>query len=308
MTPFGSKANADSDLLQLRRAAEVAAHAGGAVVAERFRLPERDGRPTEFRTKGRGDYISETDVMSEETIREALAVSAPGIPFFGEELGGEHGERSEQHSERSEQSQRGEMGSVGWIVDPLDGTTNFLHGFPVVGVSVALVEDGRPLVGVVHAPLLGETYSAHLGGGTHRWNGSPGGGVGGTPVRVSGRPAAQAVCATGFPFKSRDRMGEHGRAMRAILDHVEDLRRPGAASLDLAWTAAGIFEGFFELGLGPWDVAAGALLVTEAGGVVTDWHGDDRRWLATGDILAGSPEVHATLLDLIRATREGTDP
>ncbi len=161
----------------------------------------------------------------------------------------------------------GERGDVGWFVDPLDGTANFLHGFPAVGVSVALVQLGVPVVGVVHAPLLGITYSASRGGGAF---------ADGERMTVSERDAERAICATGFPFRAKaDRLDEYLPVFEAALRRFEDLRRAGAASLDLAWTAAGVFDGYFEQALGPWDVAAGALLVREAGGVVTDWSGDD---------------------------------
>ncbi|MGH9042926.1 MAG: inositol monophosphatase family protein, partial [Acidimicrobiia bacterium] len=176
-----------------------------------------------------------------------------------------------------------------WVVDPLDGTANFLHGFPVVGVSVALVDGGRPVAGVVHAPLLGETYTAAAGAGAWR---------DGRRLAVAGRGVERAICATGFPFKIKHRLPEYRRVFDGMFLAGEDLRRPGAASLDLAWTAAGVFDGFFELGLGPWDVAAGALLIIEAGGIVTDWAGDPEAWFASGDILAGPAPVHRTLLDL----------
>jgi myo-inositol-1(or 4)-monophosphatase len=183
---------------------------------------------------------------------------------------------------------------VGWFVDPLDGTANFLHGFPAVGVSVALVQHGVPVVGVVHAPLLGVTYTASKGGGAF---------ANGEPVTVSERDAERAICATGFPFRAKaDRLDEYLPVFEAALLRFEDLRRAGSASLDLAWTAAGVFDGYFEQALGPWDVAAGALLVREAGGVVTDWSGDDRAWLTSGDIVAGPPAVHASVLELTRVT------
>jgi myo-inositol-1(or 4)-monophosphatase len=178
---------------------------------------------------------------------------------------------------------------LGWVVDPLDGTANFLHGFRIVAVSVALVEAGRPVAGVVHAPLLGETYTGARGLGAFR---------NGTALRVSLREPARAICATGFPFKIKHRLPEYRRLFEAAFITFEDLRRPGAASLDLAWTAAGIFDGFFELGLGAWDVAAGALLIEEAGGVVSDWRGDSADWLRSGDILAAPAPVHRVLLEL----------
>jgi myo-inositol-1(or 4)-monophosphatase len=253
------------DLARLGAAAEAAARLGGRVVAEHF-----GGLTAGVVSKAPGDYVSEVDLRSEETVREALARDAPGIDFFGEEGGGSRGD-------------------LGWVVDPLDGTANFLHGFPIVGVSVALVEAGRPVAGAVHAPMLGETYTAVRGGGAFR------------DGRVSDRPPASAISSTGFPFKRKHRLDDYRRVFEGAFLRLEDLRRAGAASLDLAWTAAGVFDGFFEIGLGTWDVAAGALLVTEAGGVVTDWAGDDEAWLASGDILAGPPPVHQVLLDLARS-------
>jgi myo-inositol-1(or 4)-monophosphatase len=254
------------DLAALERAAEAAARAGGDVVVAGF------GDPANAREKSAGDWVSDVDTTSERAVAAILAEAAPGIAFFGEETGGERA-------------------ALGWICDPLDGTANFLHGFPAVGVSVALVEDGVPVVGVVHAPLFATTYRATMGGGAFR---------DGVALRVSTRAPEHAMVATGFPFRYEELkdpyLGVFGRA----LHRFEDLRRGGAASLDLAWTAAGVFDGFFELRLGPWDVAAGALLVREAGGVVTDWAGDDRAWLDSGNIVVGPPGVHAAVLELIR--------
>lgn len=237
-------------------------------------MADRFGAPRGAREKAPGDWVSEADTDSEYTVRAALERAAPGIPFFGEETGGERAAR-------------------GWLVDPLDGTANFLHGFPVVGVSVALLEDGRPAVGVVHAPLLGDTYTATREGGAFR---------NGEPIRVSERAPSRSICATGFPFRHKELASRYLAMFGAALADFEDLRRAGAASLDLAWTAAGVLDGYFELALGPWDVAAGALLVEEAGGTVSDWTGDREQWLASGDIVAGSPEVHGMLVALARRT------
>ena len=256
----------DVDLNDLARIAESAARAGGEIVLAGF------DDPANVREKSPGDWVSDVDTSSERAIQALLADAAPSIPFFGEESGGTRAE-------------------LGWICDPLDGTANFLHGFPAVGVSIALVRDGVPIVGVVHAPLLQDTYRATLGGGATR---------NGTALHVSRREPARAMVATGFPFRHRDLkdpyLGIFGRALRTF----EDLRRAGAASLDLAWTAAGVFDGYFELRLGPWDVAAGALLVREAGGIVTDWTGDDRAWLDSGDIVVGPAAVHSAILALAR--------
>lgn len=255
------------DLPALLRAADIAARAGGAIVADRF------GSTGDARLKAPGDWVSEADTSSEAAVRDALERHAPGLPFFGEEGGGARGE-------------------TGWLVDPLDGTANFLHGFPAVGVSVALVENGAPLVGVVHAPLLGDTYTARRGEGAFR---------NGDPITVSARDTARAICATGFPFRAKaERLDEYLPVFEAAMRQFEDLRRAGSASLDLAWTAAGVFDGYFEQALGPWDVAAGALLVREAGGIVTDWSGDEHAWLDSGDIVAGPPAIHAALLELTK--------
>jgi myo-inositol-1(or 4)-monophosphatase len=226
-----------------------------------------------------GDYVTDVDLASEATIVEFLATQTPDIPVHGEEGGGQTGERY-------------------WVVDPLDGTTNFAHGFPAVGVSVALIEHGRPIAGSVCAPFLGTTYSGARGEGA--WVSRHGE----EPVRVgvSQRDPSHAVVATGFPFRRKARLLEgYLMTMTAALARFEDLRRPGAASLDLAWVAEGVFDGFFELSLGAWDVAAGGVLIEEAGGVVTDWEGGTG-WLA-GDILAGPPAVHAELLGLATMTR-----
>lgn len=256
----------DLDLDALLEAALTGARTGGAIVSEAF------GAAVEAREKAPGDWVSQTDTASERAIRQVLADAAPDIPFFGEEEGGDRG-------------------PVGWLVDPVDGTANFLHRFPVVAVSVALVVDDDPVVGVVHAPMLGDTFTARQRGGAHR---------NGLPIRVSDRPPNQAILATGTPFRAKStRLAEYLGVFERALLGFEDLRRAGAASLDLAWTAAGTFDGYFEAALGPWDVAAGALLVREAGGLITDWRGDERAWLRSGDVVAAPPALHARLLALV---------
>ncbi len=221
-----------------------------------------------------GDYVTDVDLASEEAIAAFLATETPEIPVHGEEGGGQTGERY-------------------WVVDPLDGTTNFAHGFPAVGVSVALVERGLPITGAVCTPFLGTTYVAGRGEGC--WVRRDG--VDPSRLSVSDRPASRAVVATGFPFRRKARLLQgYLITMTAALARFEDLRRPGAASLDLAWVAEGVFDGFFELALGPWDVAAGGLLIQEAGGVVTDWSGGPD-WMR-GDIMAGPVAIHAELLTL----------
>jgi myo-inositol-1(or 4)-monophosphatase len=258
-------------LEELRDLAAAAAETGGRVVREGA------GRGAEAFGKGLpGDYVTEVDLASERTIRRMLEQATPDVPVVGEESGGEGGDRY-------------------WLVDPLDGTVNYLHGFWAVGVSVALVEDGRPVAGAVHGPLLGTTWTASVGGGAWRRQGDGAS----EAIRVAEREVERAVVGTGFPFRHKGLVARYLEAFATAFGRFEDLRRPGAAALDLAWVADGTFDGFFELTLGPWDVAAGAVLIREAGGVVTDWSGGPS--FLRGDILAGSPAVHAALLEVVGA-------
>jgi myo-inositol-1(or 4)-monophosphatase len=232
-------------------------------------------RPGEL--KSAGNYVTESDRDSEAAIVELLAREAPGIAILAEESGGVR------------------AGTI-WAVDPLDGTTNFTRGLPMVGVSVALLRDGLPELGVVIAPWLGLEFAAERGRGA-TLNGDP------LPRLDAGQSGA-AVVATGFPFKAKQRLGRYLPVFGGALERFEDLRRAGAASLDLAWTASASLDGFFELSLEVWDVAAGAALVLEVGGAVTDWAGGPG-WLETGDILAGPPAIHQALLELAGQAPKG---
>ena len=252
------------DLDALLVAADQAARAGGEIVRAHF------GSPPDVREKAPGDWVTEADLASETAVREVLERET-GLPVFGEEFGGDRADTC-------------------WLVDPLDGTANFLHGLEAVGVSVGLIVDGEPVVGVVHAPLLSRTYAARKGGGAFRDE---------RRIHVSDRRPEQAIVATGFPFRRKELLGVYEPAFAAALHRFEDIRRVGGASLDLCWTAEGVFDGYFELRLGPWDVAAGGLIVREAGGVVTDWAGDGSAWLTSGDIVAGPPDVHAVLAEIV---------
>jgi myo-inositol-1(or 4)-monophosphatase len=258
----------------LAEVALAAALAGAAAIRQAPRDPGDEGEPER---KGRsGDYVTDTDRASEHAIAEVLR-SETGLPVLGEEEGGDRAERY-------------------WVVDPLDGTTNFIHGLPVVGVSVALVDRDRPAAGAVHAPFLGSSWVGARGSGAEVRDGR----APARPLRVSARDPDEAVVGTGFPFRRKDVLDRYLAMFGAALERFEDLRRPGAASLDLAWTAAGVFDGFFELGLSAWDVAAGGLLIEEAGGRVTDWSGGPD--YLSGDILAGPPAVHEVLLRLAAET------
>lgn len=257
-----SEQAASVDLDLALAAAKFAAQAGGALIRTAgigFQHPE---------IKGAGDYVTAVDRQSEALVVRILSAAFPGLAVLGEEGGGEEIR-------------------TGWVVDPLDGTTNFIRGLPLVGVSIALLVEGLPVVGSVHAPFLGWTYSAQVGKGAFDERGQC--------LRVRQGEPRRAVVSTGFPFKTKERMARQLRALGLALQSVEDGRGTGAASLDLALTAAGVFDGYFELGLRVWDLAAGALLVTEAGGVVSDWEGGQTQ-LETGDIVAGAAQVHAALL------------
>jgi myo-inositol-1(or 4)-monophosphatase len=243
-----------------------AARAGARVLIEGG-LP-RPGVAAE--QKGAGDYVTAWDRRSESAILEVLAQEAPGIAVLAEERGG---------------SLAGTM----WAVDPLDGTTNFMRGFPVFAVSVGLLEGGLPLLGVVIAPFLDQEFAATRGKGA-TLNGER------LPALRAIDPS-KAVVATGFPFRNKSLMPRYRPVMEGALQRFEDLRRAGAAALDLAWTATGTFDGYFELNLNAWDVAAGAVVVMEVGGRVSDWSGGDR-WVERRSILAGSPAVHEVLLEL----------
>ena len=189
------------DLDSLADTAYTAACAGGQVVGARF------GSVRDVQEKAPGDWVSEADLTSERAVRDVLEAAAPDIPVFGEE-----GEGKEAFAGARAES------ALGWLVDPLDGTTNFLHRFPIVGVSVALVDETGPLVGVVHAPLLGDTYVGVRGRGAFR---------GQERLEVGTRDPAQAICATGFPFRHKEWLPAYLRAFDEAIARFEDLRRAG---------------------------------------------------------------------------------
>ncbi|HYJ80948.1 MAG TPA: inositol monophosphatase family protein [Longimicrobiaceae bacterium] len=229
----------------------------------------------QVREKERADLVTAVDEAAERLIAGELRAAFPGDAIVAEELS----------SARVAAGRR-------WIVDPLDGTTNFVHGHPFVCVSIAFADDEGLAAGVVHAPLLGEVYHATRGGGAF---------LNGAPIRVSAVDVlGRSLLATGFPFKQGK--GDLHAYMRLVADAVlatHDVRRAGSAALDLSFVAAGRVEGFFELGLAPWDVAAGMLLVAEAGGRVTGWPGDAEGPLVTGSILASNGLIHAGLQELV---------
>ncbi|HEX9162088.1 MAG TPA: inositol monophosphatase family protein [Thermoanaerobaculia bacterium] len=230
--------------------------------------------------KARNDWVSAADRESEKAIMSCLHELSPGDAFLAEETGASAG-----NSGRT------------WIIDPLDGTSNYLQHFPVWSVSIALRTGTEMTAGLVYEPLRELFFTAERGGGAFR---------NGERMRVSDQEHAEgSFLATGFPFRAQEYVSVYCRIFENVIRIAKGVRRAGSAALDLAYTAAGIFDGFFELHLAPWDVAAGSLLVEEAGGVISDFSGGGR-WLERGNIVGAPPGVHRDLLELIgRYVSEG---
>lgn len=240
-----------------------------------IRARSADLRRLTWQEKSTTDFVSEVDIAAEEAIRELLHARHPDAVIVGEEL----------------TPDRASHGGLAFVADPLDGTTNFLHGFPWYAVSIAALIDDRLVAGAVLNVANGELFTATAGGGARR---------NGEPIAVSGiTDPSRALIGTGFPFKHLDRLHIYQRQFAAIARSTAGMRRAGAAALDLADVACGRFEGFWELTLAPWDIAAGILLIREAGGVVTDLNGDPARVAHTA-IVAGSEAMHPWLLGTLR--------
>jgi myo-inositol-1(or 4)-monophosphatase len=228
--------------------------------------------------KGQHDFATEVDRAAEGVITEILTRGAPDSIVVGEELS----------------PQRAVRGDVVWIVDPLDGTTNYLHGYPQYAVSIGCVVEGKLAVGVIHDVCRESTYRAVGGGGAFE----------GT-TRLSVSPISEprlALIGTGFPFRALERLPAYLAQFAAVTGAASGIRRAGSAALDLADLAAGRLDGFWELQLSPWDIAAGALLIREAGGMVTrlDGSADVLSTEGNGSIVAGNTAMHRWLLELIR--------
>jgi myo-inositol-1(or 4)-monophosphatase len=229
--------------------------------------------------KGPADFVSTADTKAEKAVRAELSKARPDYGFLMEESGGSDGK---------DRSHR-------WIVDPLDGTTNFLHGLPHWAISIALEREGEIVAGVVYEPVRDELFWAEKGQGCF---------LNAQRLRVSERRRLDdAVVATGMPFKGRGNHPAFLDQLSAVMAEVAGIRRFGAASLDLAYVAAGRYDGFWETGLSPWDVAAGIIMVTEAGGFVTEINGG-RNPLTGPDILAANSHLHRPLSKLLTATTE----
>lgn len=229
--------------------------------------------------KGPADFVSKADLRAEQIVYDELRKARPTYAFLMEE-GGEVAGTDGQHT---------------WIIDPLDGTTNFLHGIPVFAISIALERQGQIVAGVIFNPVMDELYTAERGRGAF---------VNDRRLRVAARTALpDSLIGTGLPFLGR---GDHGRALkelRYVMPEVAGVRRIGAAALDLAYVASGRLDGFWEHNLNPWDIAAGILLIREAGGYVSDIDGKDTM-LETGSVVAGNEFIKAQLQKLLKSAAE----
>jgi myo-inositol-1(or 4)-monophosphatase len=227
----------------------------------------------EVAEKGRNDFVTRVDQMAEEAIIEVIKDHYPDHAILAEESGssGDH--------------------ECQWIIDPLDGTTNYLHGFPVFSVSIAVREAGELKHGVVYDPMRQEIFSASRGQGAQ---------LDGHKIRVSKQARLNgALIATGFPYRMTEpNMDVYLQMLRAVMIETAGVRRPGSAALDLCYLAAGRVDGFWELGLRIWDVAAGALIIREAGGRISDFSGTDK-FLESGNVVGGTPKVYAALSRLL---------
>ena len=228
-------------------------------------------------SKSPNDFVTEVDRAAEQAIIEVLRDAFPGHGILAEESG-ESGPESE----------------FTWIIDPLDGTTNFIHGLPQYAVSIAQTKNGVLEHAVVYDPNTNEMFTASRGAGAF---------LNDRRIRVSRRTRLnEALIGTGFPFRRFDHVDAYLAMFKELTQKTAGIRRPGAASLDLAYVAAGRFDGFWEMGLSPWDMAAGVLLIQEAGGLVSDLSGE-ANYLATGNLVAGSPKIFGQLLPIIQAWR-----
>jgi myo-inositol-1(or 4)-monophosphatase len=226
--------------------------------------------------KGPGNFVSAADTRAEEILREELTRARPGYSFVGEETGRHEGP-DKTHT---------------WIVDPLDGTLNFLHGIPHFAISIGLEREGSIVAGLVYNPATDELYTAERGKGAF---------LNDQRLRVAGRARfSDAVVACALPHPSRGDVALEQTEHAAVQNAVAGLRRYGTASLDLAWVAAGRFDAYWERKLHPWDIAAGIILVREAGGFVSDVEGRDKM-LTSGDIVAGNDAMHRALLRTLKA-------
>ena len=255
----------------LNMAVRAARRAGTIILRS---LEKRDD--LEIETKSKNDFVTEVDRQAEAAIIDTLLKAYPSHSILAEESGNSGTEKNHEYQ---------------WIIDPLDGTTNFLHGNPQFSVSIALKHKDKLEQAVVYDPLREDLYTASRGKGAFLNN---------RRIRVSKLMTLEgALLGTGFPFKKQEHIDTYLKTFKALFAYASDMRRPGSAALDLAYLAAGRLDGFWELGLQKWDIAAGVLLVQEAGGLVGDFSGGSE-YMNTGNIVAGSPKVFKGILETIQ--------
>jgi myo-inositol-1(or 4)-monophosphatase len=254
----------------LTTAVKAARKAGSIITRASFDVDKLN-----VRAKRQNDFVSEVDHAAEDAIISTLRHAYPAHGFLAEESG-----------------EKDTKADYVWVIDPLDGTTNFLHGFPQYCVSIGLLHKGKAEQAVVYDPNRNELFTATKGAGAF---------LNDRRIRVSRTDKLpDALLGTGFPFKELEHVDEYIRGMRNLMKICSGIRRPGAAALDLAWVAAGRTDGFWEMGLSPWDMCAGALLVREAGGLVGDFDGEGR-YMESGRIVATNSKLFSLVLQALKA-------
>jgi|TARA_B110000037_G_scaffold197271_1_gene235187 myo-inositol-1(or 4)-monophosphatase len=253
----------------LNIAVKAARRAGSIII----RASEDIGSLT-INDKGYNDFVTEVDLASEKEIIRVLRTSFPDHAFLGEESGLTH------------------QAENIWIIDPLDGTTNFLHGFPQYCISIALEQKGEITQAVIYDPNRNDLFTATKGQGAY---------LNQRRMRVSNKSKLkESILGTGFPFRDFQHLPVYLKIFEEVVRGTSGIRRPGSAALDLAYVAAGWFDGFFEINLSKWDIAAGGLLVSEAGGIVSDFSEEDG-WLESGNIIAANPKIYEPLIKIIQS-------
>lgn len=262
---------------QLLSTAKDAAIIGGGIILRGFRGLKK----SQIRTKGSGDWVTDLDHRSEAAVIRRIRKSFPDHSIQAEESGIGGGDTA-----------------VRWFIDPLDGTTNYVHGVPVFSVSVAAAVDGEMIAGVVLDPVHDEMFWAVKGGGAFRNR---------TRISVSDKKSlSECFFASGFPWRSKQYLRPYLDSFEEIFDASAGIRRMGSAAIDLAYTACGRYDGFWEMKLKPWDVAAGVLIVREAGGVVSDFRGG-QNFMETGNIVAANPAVFPQMLKIVKKHLKGVE-
>jgi myo-inositol-1(or 4)-monophosphatase len=252
-----------------------AARCAGKIIIDNISSLSRD----DIGEKQASDYVTRVDRDAEDAIVTSLKAAFP------------------DHAIQAEESGEESAGSLyKWIIDPLDGTTNYIHDYPQFSVSIGLESDGDIILGVVFDPLRDELFTGIKDEGAF---------LNGRPLRVSHVSAMnESLISTGFPFRNKVMIDKYLELFRALFHEVSDLRRAGSAALDLAYLACGRCDGFFEIGLSPWDIAAGSLLIREAGGFITDFAGGSD-YLRTGNVVAGNPDLHGEILMRVKRSFQG---